>query len=408
MRRVSVVVVAVLAAVVSGLAAAAQPAKTDLSGFWNLAREKVKPDPDLMRRVAPNTAVLEDTGAAEFGSMEFGGLKLKPAALAHARAWQPKDDMTVSTACRVPSIIYAMQGPFPIEISQGTELIVIRLEYFDMARVIFMDGRPDQGPKAPHTKTGFSRGHWEGDVLVVETTHLKEATITNNGLDHSDNDPRHRALQAEPRQEAAVGDAGVRGSGGARQSRRALHRVDEGGRSRARLRLRSELRRGIQQALMGASARRQRALRAASALERAFEHHVEQLVDERLLERAVLDDEAMEDRPPQRIREHVHVHARSQEPGGFHAVEHGEPGLAPRREVTREQQPTGLRVRVTQRQQLADQLAGASAVDARRRVQREPQVAQRDSPVGLIASMRGATATRNASTASVPLFVHQR
>jgi hypothetical protein len=186
MRGVARIVALALLAAASQFAGAAQPAKVDLSGFWNLAREKVKPDPDLMRRVAPNTAVLEDTGAAEFGSMEFGGLKLKPASLERARSWKPADDMTVSTACRIPSIVYATQGPFPMEIFQGTEMIVIRMEYFDMARVIFMDGRPAQGPKEPHTKTGFSRGRWEGDVLVVETTHLKEATITNNGLEHSD------------------------------------------------------------------------------------------------------------------------------------------------------------------------------------------------------------------------------
>lgn len=179
--------VTLLATVVATLPAlAASPRPPDLSGYWNLARERVQPDPDLMRRVAPNTVLLEDTGAAEFGSMEFGGLKLKPSALEKAREWKPTDGLTISTVCRIPSIVYAMQGPFPIEIFQGTELIVIKLEYFDMVRVIHMDGRPPLPPDAPHTKTGFSRGHWEGDVLVVETTHLKEATITNNGLDHSD------------------------------------------------------------------------------------------------------------------------------------------------------------------------------------------------------------------------------
>ena len=168
-------------------AAAAAPKPPDLGGFWMLSRDKVKPDSELMKHVAPNTVVLDDTGAAEFGSLEFGGLKLKPDALARAQAWNPKDDMTISTACRIPSIVYAMQGPFPIEIFQGTELIVIKLEYFDMVRVVHMDGRPDLPANGPHTKTGFSRGRWEGNQLVVETTHLKEATITNNGLDHSDN-----------------------------------------------------------------------------------------------------------------------------------------------------------------------------------------------------------------------------
>jgi hypothetical protein len=65
-------------------------------------------------------------------------------------------------------------------------MTVIRLEYFDMARVIFTDGRPHQTGDGPMTKVGDSIGHWEGDTLVVETIHLKEATITNNGLEHSD------------------------------------------------------------------------------------------------------------------------------------------------------------------------------------------------------------------------------
>jgi hypothetical protein len=33
---------------------------------------------------------------------------------------------------------------------------------------------------------GHSIGHWEGDELVVDTTHIAPSTITNNGLDHSD------------------------------------------------------------------------------------------------------------------------------------------------------------------------------------------------------------------------------
>jgi len=144
------------------------------------------PDPVLAKKVSPDAVVMRDTGPAEFGLMEFGGLKLKPEALAKARAWDPRQDMTVSNACRVPSIVYALQGPFPIEIFQGRDLIVMRMEYFDMARVFFLDDRFMSEKDAPYTKTGYSRAHWEGDELVVVTTNLKEATITNNGLDHSE------------------------------------------------------------------------------------------------------------------------------------------------------------------------------------------------------------------------------
>jgi hypothetical protein len=158
----------------------------DLSGFWMLTRGAPVEDPVLKAAIEPGTVVLADSGALEFGPMQFGGLKLTPAAEAAARAWKIQDDMTVANSCRIPSIVYAMQGPFPIEVFQGTEMTVIRLEYFDMARVIFTDGRKHLPEGAPVTKTGDSIGHWEGDTLVVDTIHLKEATITNNGLNHSE------------------------------------------------------------------------------------------------------------------------------------------------------------------------------------------------------------------------------
>lgn len=184
LRRACLAGVALACAASATLAAEAR--RPDLSGFWMLAQGAPIEDPALKARIAPGTVVLNDTGAVEFGPMEFGGLKLKPAAEAAARAWDIKDDMTVANSCRIPSIVYAMQGPFPIEIFQGADMTVIRLEYFDMARIIHTDGRPHLPEGAPATKVGNSIGRWEGDIFVVDTIHLKEATITNNGLMHSD------------------------------------------------------------------------------------------------------------------------------------------------------------------------------------------------------------------------------
>jgi hypothetical protein len=79
-----------------------------------------------------------------------------------------------------------MQGPFPIEIHQGSELLVIELEYFDHVRIVFLDGRDHPGDESPHSKQGHSIGFWDGDTLVVDTTHLASSTLMNNGLNHSD------------------------------------------------------------------------------------------------------------------------------------------------------------------------------------------------------------------------------
>ncbi|HEU4650396.1 MAG TPA: hypothetical protein VFS49_03175, partial [Croceibacterium sp.] len=160
-------------------------AEPDLRGFWNLAFDTSDPPADMIAELPPNTVLVKDTGAAEFPEDEYGGLRLKPAALAHAEAWKPADEMTLSRVCLPPSIVYSIQGPFPFEVYQTPQLIVFRYEYFDQTRLVFMDGRAHPPADAPHTKMGHSVGHWEGDELVIDTTHIAASTITNNGLDHS-------------------------------------------------------------------------------------------------------------------------------------------------------------------------------------------------------------------------------
>lgn len=110
---------------------------------------QIDADPVQSRLVPAGTAVMRDTGAAESGLTEFGGLKRKPAA--RAKAWDPKQGMTVSSACLIPSIVYALQGLFPIEIYQGTEVIVMCLGFMDMARVFLLGDRPEWPANAPHT-----------------------------------------------------------------------------------------------------------------------------------------------------------------------------------------------------------------------------------------------------------------
>ena len=192
MRILSTLVAAILVAACShGSVTAVAPAVTvppshpDLSGFWNLDIH-IPRDVELMSKVAPDTAFIDDTGPVELPLGDYGGLKLTPAALEHARHWNPRSALTIENACRPPSIIYALQGPFPIEIFQSDAFIVMKLEYYDLVRLIFLDGRKAD-PDVPHTMTGFSTGHWDGSTLVVETDHLEPATITNNGLDHSEN-----------------------------------------------------------------------------------------------------------------------------------------------------------------------------------------------------------------------------
>jgi len=160
----------------------------DLSGFWNLDFAPPRPEAQLLlAKLPPDTVVIEDTGVVEFPEDEYGALKLKPEAQAKASEWKPTDEMTLSRVCAAPSIVYSIQGPFPFELHQTDDIIVIEYEYFDRVRVIFMDGRDHPPADAPHSKMGHSVGHWDGDELVIDTTHIEPSTITNNGLEHSAN-----------------------------------------------------------------------------------------------------------------------------------------------------------------------------------------------------------------------------
>ncbi|HEY5566173.1 MAG TPA: hypothetical protein VIM81_02880 [Gammaproteobacteria bacterium] len=174
------------------VASADESSQPDLSGYWMITfgalpprREPTPLERSLIERLPPGTVLLGDSGLPEFPPGEFGGLEVLEGALDAARRYDPEVQRSVATTCRPPGIIYSMQGPFPIEIFQGSRLIVMKLEYFDLVRIVFMD-ETDHPDDWPLTVTGHSIGHWEGDTLVVDTARLQPATLLNNGLDHTE------------------------------------------------------------------------------------------------------------------------------------------------------------------------------------------------------------------------------
>ena len=59
---------------------------------------------------------------------------------------------------------------------QTPEMVIILQEHIHDLRFIAIDGRPHL-PEALRQFAGSSRGHWEGDTLVVETTNLRQPFI---------------------------------------------------------------------------------------------------------------------------------------------------------------------------------------------------------------------------------------
>jgi len=65
-----------------------------------------------------------------------------------------------------------------MQIIQGPETVVVRQEALHAAQMVYLDGRP-RPPDSVHLNKGVSRGHWEGDVLVVESTNFTPWGIGN-------------------------------------------------------------------------------------------------------------------------------------------------------------------------------------------------------------------------------------
>ena len=64
------------------------------------------------------------------------------------------------------------------EILQKPGLVVLRIEMIHETRLIPLDGRP-HAPSAIRSYNGDSRGHWEGNTLVVETTNFTDKNNIN-------------------------------------------------------------------------------------------------------------------------------------------------------------------------------------------------------------------------------------
>jgi len=62
-----------------------------------------------------------------------------------------------------------------VQIVQTRDYVMVHNEMVHTARVIPIDGRPHQ-PSQFRSWSGDSRGHWEGDTLVVETTNFNDKT----------------------------------------------------------------------------------------------------------------------------------------------------------------------------------------------------------------------------------------
>src|SRR5438093_268449 len=148
------------------------------SANWDIEAHEAKPGP---------VVVLGALGGlpAGLGVVEDGPLPYQPWALAKKKEngehWLERDPLV---KCFLPGVPRATYMPFPFQIVQSPEYVLIAYEFAFASRVINMNLK-DEAPI--DSWMGWSRGHWEGETLVADVTGLgDESWFDSAGNFHSD------------------------------------------------------------------------------------------------------------------------------------------------------------------------------------------------------------------------------
>jgi hypothetical protein len=81
--------------------------------------------------------------------------------------------MSSETHCVPSSAPWLMTAPVVYEFERLSDRVIIHVDWMGAERTIYLDGR-DHPPRDQRFLQGHSIGHWEGDVLVVDTTNFTD------------------------------------------------------------------------------------------------------------------------------------------------------------------------------------------------------------------------------------------
>ncbi len=156
-------------------------AQTDVAGDWDQAGGGI---------FGFLEEALDRGGGPDLG--DYAGLPINAALRYKASNYSPSWLTIPEHQCIPHPATYQYRSPGGLSIVKEYDpvtqhLVAYRLYgSYGLARTIWMDGRAHPSAYAPHTWTGFSTGTWDGQTLVVVTTHLKAGWLQRNGAAHSD------------------------------------------------------------------------------------------------------------------------------------------------------------------------------------------------------------------------------
>ena len=123
---------------------------------------------------------------------DYLGLPITDAARMRADTWNAAIQTLPEWQCRPHSADYIWRGPSNLHIWKEVDPVTREITAFhaewlrSVDNVYYLDGRPHPSPNAAHTWAGFATAKWEGNMLTVTVTHLKEGYVRRNGVPRSD------------------------------------------------------------------------------------------------------------------------------------------------------------------------------------------------------------------------------
>ena len=136
---------------------------------------------------APSVRALGAAGGVPAGAgvVEGDEIPYQPWAVAkkkeNADNWLERDP---EIKCFMPGVPRATYMPYPFQILQSTNKVLIAYEFAGATRTVHLD---TVGDSPSPSWMGWSRGRWDGDTLVVEVTDFNEETwFDRAGNFHSD------------------------------------------------------------------------------------------------------------------------------------------------------------------------------------------------------------------------------
>ena len=168
----------------------------DLSGYWTHGRQNFDlEDHEENYDMRQETTAIVDPADGKIPYQPWADAKRQD--IKANRADPPSVEyLNPNSRCYLRGAVPQIYPPFPLKIVQTPAHVLILQEQNHAYQIIPVDGRPHVGEDI-RLWMGDSRGHWEGNTLVVETTNLSARLANRNWLDQNGNFYTDKARQVQ-------------------------------------------------------------------------------------------------------------------------------------------------------------------------------------------------------------------